>query len=81
MTTAHVELTDLRHDLNTWLERARGGDELVITDHGAAIARIVPPADPRSDARRALAALREHARVGDVESPLGEPWEAAHDHP
>jgi prevent-host-death family protein len=81
MTTAHVDIADLRQDLPAWLERARGGDELVVTDHGAAIARIVPPADARADARRALEALRPHARVGDVESPLGEPWEAADGNP
>jgi prevent-host-death family protein len=81
MTTAHVDVADLRQNLPAWLERARGGDELVITDHGAAIARIVPPADPRAEARRALEALRAHARVGDVESPVGEAWEAADDHP
>jgi prevent-host-death family protein len=81
MTTAHVDVADLRQNLPAWLERARGGDELVITDHGAAIARIVPPADPRAEARRALEALRAHARVGDVESPVWEAWEAADDHP
>jgi antitoxin (DNA-binding transcriptional repressor) of toxin-antitoxin stability system len=81
MSIAHVDIADLRQDLPAWLERARGGDELVVTDHGAAIARIVPPADPRAEARRELLALRAHAKVGDVESPVGEPWDAADDHP
>jgi prevent-host-death family protein len=81
MTTAHVDVADLRQNLPAWLQRARDGEELVVTDHGAAIARIVPPADPRAEARRALAALRPQARVGDVESPVGEPWEAVDDHP
>jgi hypothetical protein len=34
------------------------------------------PAVQRADARRALEALRERARVGDVESPLAETWDA-----
>jgi prevent-host-death family protein len=81
MTTAHVDVTDLRQNLPAWLDRVRVGEEVVVTERGAAIARIVPPTDPRADARRALEALRARARVGDVESPLGEAWEAADDHP
>jgi len=77
MTTAtHVDLTELRQNLPAWIKRVRVGEEVVITEHGAEIARLVPPAARRADARRALEALRQRACIGDVESPLGEAWEA-----
>jgi prevent-host-death family protein len=81
MTTAHVDVTDLGQNLPAWLDRVRVEEEVVVTERGAAIARIVPAVESRADARRALEALRARARVGDVESPLGEAWEAADDHP
>jgi prevent-host-death family protein len=36
-----VAVTDLRAHLSTWLERAREGDEIVITDHGVPVARLL----------------------------------------
>jgi len=36
-----VAVTDLRAHLSEWLERARGGDEIVITDHGVPVARLL----------------------------------------
>jgi prevent-host-death family protein len=35
-----VTVTDLRAHLSTWLERARGGDDVVITDRGVPVARL-----------------------------------------
>ncbi|HMG44385.1 MAG TPA: type II toxin-antitoxin system prevent-host-death family antitoxin [Acidimicrobiales bacterium] len=37
-----VGIRDLRDNLSRYIERVRGGDELVITDRGSAVARIVP---------------------------------------
>ncbi|HBW20022.1 MAG TPA: prevent-host-death protein [Actinobacteria bacterium] len=34
-------MTDLRAHLSEWLERARGGAELVITDRGVPVARLI----------------------------------------
>jgi prevent-host-death family protein len=81
MITLHVDVSDLRQNLPAWLERVRVGEELVVTEAGAAVARLVPLADTRADARRALEALRARAHVGDVESPVSEMWEAADDRP
>lgn len=78
---AHVDIADLLQNLAALLERVRFGEEVVILERGTAVARIVPPSDPRAEARAALQALRAGARVGDVESPLGEAWEAVDDHP
>lgn len=36
-----VAVTELRAHLSSWLDRVRGGDEIVVTDHGLPVARIV----------------------------------------
>lgn len=36
-----VAITDLRAHLSGWLERARYGEELVITDRGLPVARLL----------------------------------------
>lgn len=35
-----VGITELRADLKTWIEKARSGDEIVITDRGRPVARL-----------------------------------------
>jgi uncharacterized protein len=35
-----VTVTDLRAHLSSWLERARNGDDVVITDRGVPVARL-----------------------------------------
>jgi prevent-host-death family protein len=35
-----VTVTDLRSHLSSWLERARSGDDVVITDRGVPVARL-----------------------------------------
>lgn len=37
-----VGVRDLRNHLSRYLEAVRAGDEIVVTDRGAAIARLVP---------------------------------------
>ena len=39
-STVDVTVTDLRAHLSSWLERARNGDDLVITDRGVPVARL-----------------------------------------
>ncbi len=36
-----VPISDLRAHLSEWLERARGGSEIVITDRGVPVARLL----------------------------------------
>src|ERR1700683_1079942 len=36
-----VAVTELRAHLSEWVERARGGDEIVITDRGGPVARLL----------------------------------------
>lgn len=42
-----VPVSQLRAELRSWLDRARGGDEVVITDRGLPAARLVGL--PRAD--------------------------------
>lgn len=37
-----VGIRELRDHLSRYLERVRGGDEVVVTERGRAIARVVP---------------------------------------
>ncbi len=37
-----VGVRELRNNLSRYLDRVRGGDEVVVTDRGRAIARVVP---------------------------------------
>jgi prevent-host-death family protein len=43
-----VGIRELRSHLSHYLERVQGGDEVVVTERGAAIARIVPIAGGRA---------------------------------
>jgi prevent-host-death family protein len=36
-----VAVTELRAHLSEWIERARGGEEVVITERGSPVARLV----------------------------------------
>lgn len=42
MATMEVGIRELRADLSRFIKRVRAGDEIVITDRGKAVARIVP---------------------------------------
>lgn len=71
-----VNVTELRSHLPAYLGQVLAGEELVVTSHGKAIARILPSQDIREAARKRLKALRKKSYVGDVISPVGETWEA-----
>lgn len=74
-----VSVSELRQDIAAWLDRVRAGEELSVTVRGEVVARVVPVSDPRAEARSKLEALRAKARIGDVESPIDETWEALDD--
>lgn len=71
-----VNVTELRSHLPTYLGQVQTGEELVVTSHGKAIARILPSQDILEAARKQLKALRKKSYVGDVISPVVEAWEA-----
>lgn len=37
-----VSVTGLRAELARWIEQVRGGEEIVVTDRGVPVARLVP---------------------------------------
>lgn len=37
-----VAISALRAELSTWIERARSGEEIVVTDRGTPVARLLP---------------------------------------
>lgn len=43
-----VGIRELRDHLSTYLKKVRGGEELVVTDRGRAVARVVALAEERS---------------------------------
>lgn len=71
-----VNVSELRNHLPEYLARAELGEEILVTRRGRVIARLTAAQDHRAEARRQLEALRGRARVGDVVSPVGEPWAA-----
>lgn len=40
-------IRDLRNHLSKYLAAVRAGEEIVVTDHGRAIARVIPLEQPR----------------------------------
>lgn len=62
-----VGIRELRADLSRWIERVRGGEEIVVTDRGKAVARIVPI----KGERRIDRLIRE-----GVVRPAPRPWRA-----
>ena len=41
-------IRELRADLSRWVRRVRAGEEVVVTDRGTAVARLVPVAGERT---------------------------------
>ena len=60
-----VAVTQLRAQLAEWLQRARSGEEVVVTDRGVPVARLVPvDAAPLIDRLTREGALGEPIRQG-----------------
>ncbi|MBK9983087.1 MAG: type II toxin-antitoxin system prevent-host-death family antitoxin [Saprospiraceae bacterium] len=77
MTTKTISVSDLRANLTSILELVKKGKTVIVTYHGKPIANIMPPSDRRAVAIAQLKALRKTAIIGDILSPLDEPWEAS----
>jgi prevent-host-death family protein len=60
-----VGIRELRADLSRWVKRARAGEEIVVTDRGKPVARLVP-----ADGERKIDRL---IREGVV-TPAPRPW-------
>jgi prevent-host-death family protein len=65
-----VKVSDLRDRLPEYLDKAAAGEDILVTRRGRVVARLTAVRDARSGAKERLAALRKHARVDDVVSPI-----------
>jgi prevent-host-death family protein len=71
-----VPVTVFRKHIPEYLGKVRQGEGISLTSRGREVARLVPPEDPRINAREQLQALRAHCRVDDVVSPIDVEWGA-----
>ena len=42
-----VGIRDLRNSLSRWIEKVKAGDQVVVTDHGKAVALLTAPPSPK----------------------------------
>ena len=73
----YINITELRQHLPGFIDKVQAGEEIVITQRGKAVARIIPEhtESPADAAMKRLDALRGSVIVGDVMSPFaGEEW-------
>jgi prevent-host-death family protein len=62
----HAPIALLKARLSEYLESVKAGEEIVVTEHGRPIARLVPiPASARGDAR-----MQELVRAGLARPPI-----------
>jgi prevent-host-death family protein len=48
MAVVEIGIRELRADLSKWVQRVRRGDEVVVTDRGTPVARLVPAKGERT---------------------------------
>lgn len=72
-----IAVSQLRANLMKVLGQIEKGGSIVITSRGRPVAQLSPPLEVTEDARQCLAQLAQTATIGDIVSPLNEPWEAA----
>ena len=72
-----IGISEFRAKMNFILQKVQNGEIVTLTSRGIEVARLVPPNFAQANARQTLDQLRETAVVGDVLSPLAEPWDEA----
>ena len=71
-----VKVTDLRANLPDFLKKVSHGEQIQITSHGKAIARLIPETDSVQAAQNRLDELRGTMIVGNIMEPLENEWSA-----
>lgn len=77
LPTININITQLRQHLPSFIDKVRAGEEIVVTQRGKAVARIIPEyaESPAAAAVKRLDELRGSVIVGDVMNPFaGETW-------
>ena len=72
-----IAASKLRENLMKILKQIEKGSSLLITSRGRPVAQLNPPPEAAKSAREALTKLSKNAVIGDIVSPLDEPWEAS----
>ena len=72
-----ITISELRANLMSAIEMVKKGKTLTVTSHGKPVAQIIPPSDRRAEAIAKLKAMRKTVIIGDIISPIGDPWEAS----
>jgi prevent-host-death family protein len=70
-----IGISEFRAKMNLILQKVQNGEIVTLTSRGTEVARLVPPDFAQATARPELDRLRQTAVVGDVLSPLVEPWD------
>lgn len=69
-----VNMTELRQNLPSYLDRVAGGESFLVTVRGKVIARIEPELDPAEAAYQRILSYRQDSSIGDVMTPINEEW-------
>ncbi len=70
-----IAASKLRENLMKILKQIEKGSSLLITSRGRPVAQLSPPPEAAKAAQSALSELAKTAVIGDIVSPLDEPWE------
>lgn len=65
---ASAGIRELKDNLSQFIRRTEAGETVVITAHGRVVAKLVPPAPPRSSTSR----LDELIAAGVIQPPIEE---------
>lgn len=76
MTSFSVGISEFRANMSGFLQQVAAGNIVHLMYRGKEIAKVVPPNYAERAARRELAELQKTAVIGDILSPVNEPWEA-----
>jgi prevent-host-death family protein len=71
-----ITVSQLRANLMKVLGQIEKGATILVTSRGRPLAQLSPPRDMSKDSLRALKKLAQTAVIGDIVSPLNEPWES-----
>ncbi len=71
-----TNITNLRAHLPDFLKQVSQGEQIQITSHGKAIARLVPETDEVESAQKRLNALQGTMIIGDILEPVETNWSA-----
>lgn len=67
---SEVNITALSHQLHKYLAKVHRGSEVLVTLHGAVIAKVIVPTQRKTTAKKPLKTINEHADIFDLVLPI-----------